>query len=126
MGPFSLYIGPSRVHPGNGINGARRGRSLPVSPAVMGPTLSTAARGGIRFSQPLRHYIDDWMASGDADEERPGTQGAGRGAAGGPSPSRTDGEQLAGYSDSLWRLFRPPRENTGPERDEWPRWKHPE
>ena len=70
---------------------------------------------------------DDWMASGDADEERPGTQGAGRGVAGGPLPlPDTDGEQLAGYSDSLWRLFRPPRENTGPERDEWPRWKQPE
>ena len=32
-GPFSLYIcPPPRSHPGNGINGARRGRSLPVPP----------------------------------------------------------------------------------------------
>ena len=31
-GLFSLYIGPPRSHPGDGINGARRGRSLPVHP----------------------------------------------------------------------------------------------
>ena len=31
-GPFSLYIGPPGSHPGNGIDGARRGRSLPVPP----------------------------------------------------------------------------------------------
>ena len=31
-GPFSLYIGPTGSHPGNEINGARRGRSLPVPP----------------------------------------------------------------------------------------------
>ena len=29
-GPFSLYIGSPRSHPGDGITGARRGRSLPV------------------------------------------------------------------------------------------------
>ena len=29
---FSLYIGSPRSHPGNGIDGARRGRSLPVPP----------------------------------------------------------------------------------------------
>ena len=29
-GPFSLYIGPPGSHSGNGIDGARRGRSLPV------------------------------------------------------------------------------------------------
>ena len=33
MGPFSLYIGPPPgSHPGNGIDGARRGRSLLVPP----------------------------------------------------------------------------------------------
>ena len=31
-GPFSLYIGSPRSHTGNGISGARRGRSLPVPP----------------------------------------------------------------------------------------------
>ena len=31
-GPFSLYIGFPRSHPGDGINGARRGRSLPEHP----------------------------------------------------------------------------------------------
>ena len=31
--PFSLHIGTTpRSHPGNGINGARRGRSLPIHP----------------------------------------------------------------------------------------------
>ena len=29
-GPFSLYIGSPRSHPGDGTTGARRGRSLPV------------------------------------------------------------------------------------------------
>ena len=41
-GPFSLYIGSPWSHPGNGIYGARRGRSLPVPPPppvspAMGP-----------------------------------------------------------------------------------------
>ena len=31
-GPFLLYIGAPGSHPGDGINGARRGRSLPVHP----------------------------------------------------------------------------------------------
>ena len=31
-GPFLLYIGPPGSHPGSEINGARRGRSLPVPP----------------------------------------------------------------------------------------------
>ena len=31
-GPFSLYIGSPGSHPVNGIDGARRGRSLPVPP----------------------------------------------------------------------------------------------
>ena len=31
-GSFVLYIGPPGFHPGNGIDGARRGRSLPVPP----------------------------------------------------------------------------------------------
>ena len=31
-GPFSLYVGPPGSHPGNGIDGARKGRSLPVPP----------------------------------------------------------------------------------------------
>ena len=31
-GPFSLYIRSPRSHPGDGITGARRGRSLPVHP----------------------------------------------------------------------------------------------
>ena len=31
-GPFSLHIGSPRSHPGNEINGARRGMSLPVQP----------------------------------------------------------------------------------------------
>ena len=31
-GPFSLSIGPPGSHPGNEINGVRRGRSLPVPP----------------------------------------------------------------------------------------------
>ena len=31
-GPFSLYSGSPGSHPGDGINGARRGRSLPVHP----------------------------------------------------------------------------------------------
>ena len=31
-GPFSLYIGSPGSHPGDGIAGARRGRSLPVHP----------------------------------------------------------------------------------------------
>ena len=38
-GPFLSYIGSPRSHPGNGINGARRGRSLPV------PPVSPAMRG---------------------------------------------------------------------------------
>ena len=31
-GPFCYILGPPGSHPGNGINGARRGRSLPVPP----------------------------------------------------------------------------------------------
>ena len=31
-GPFLLYIGSPGSHPGDVINGARRGRSLPVHP----------------------------------------------------------------------------------------------
>ena len=41
-GPFSLYIGSPRSHPGNEINGARRGRSLPVPP----PGFSSHELGG--------------------------------------------------------------------------------
>ena len=35
-GPFSLYTGSPWSHPGNGIYGARRGRSLPVHPGFSG------------------------------------------------------------------------------------------
>ena len=31
---FRYILGPPGSHPGDGINGARRGRSLPVSPAM--------------------------------------------------------------------------------------------
>ena len=35
-GPFSLYLGSPWFHPGNGIYGARRGRSFPVPPPPPG------------------------------------------------------------------------------------------
>ena len=49
-GPFSLYLGPLWSHPGNGICGARKGRSLPVTPGFSGHAFS---------SQKLEF---DWLA----------------------------------------------------------------
>ena len=39
-GPFCYILGPPGSHPGNGINGARRGRSLPVPPPPVSPAMS--------------------------------------------------------------------------------------
>ena len=51
-GPFSLYIGSPRSHPGDGIAGARRGRSLPVHPCF-------SSHGGyVRLVMLLRFTLE--------------------------------------------------------------------
>ena len=53
--PFSLHVGSPGSHAGNEINGARRGRSLPVSPAmgVTKPPMPPACRHHAPHAAPI-------------------------------------------------------------------------
>ena len=61
-GPFSLYIGSPWSHPGNGIYGARRGRSLPVSPVSPAMPLRPGA-------MPLGHVGPSQTDSGPSQTD---------------------------------------------------------
>ena len=52
-GPFSLCIGSPQSHPGNGINGSRRGRSLPVPPPSVPPAMSNVLQVARRLASCL-------------------------------------------------------------------------
>ena len=62
MGPFSLYNRSPGSHPGNGMNGTRRGRSLPVHPGFSSHVLGT--RHGSMFGlAQLRHRTNSRLGS---------------------------------------------------------------
>ena len=59
-GQFSLFLGSPGSHPGNGINGARRGRFLPVSPdmrlsspSLPPPTIASGTPSRPAVASPL-------------------------------------------------------------------------
>ena len=56
-GPFRYILGPPGSHPGTGINGARRGRSLPVPP--VSPAMSVCH---CRYLSEKSVYVLHWTA----------------------------------------------------------------